>query len=123
MENENRELLDEVIKKTLEDISYMKTGAKERADAIEELREIYRLKIEDDKNNWEYNDRAEKRAAEEKAQKKDRRIKVGLEITSIFAPIIAYGTLFAKGLKFEETGAIASSMMKNLLSKIKFTKR
>lgn len=123
MEKDSRELLDEVIRKTLEDISELEEGSEKKADAIDNLKELYRLKIDDDKNNWEYNDRAEKRAEELNAQKKDRRVRIGLELTSIFAPLLGYASLFARGLKFEETGAITSSMVRNLLSKVKIGRK
>ena len=37
-------------------------------------------------------------------------------------PLVGYGHWFRKGLKFEETGSITSSMMRNLINKFKTKK-
>ena len=123
MEKDNRELLDDVIRKTLEDLGSMETGTEEWEKLSEELRKLYQLKLDDDRTNWEYSDRSEKRAEEETSKKKDRQIRIGLGLLELLIPIISYRSLFLRGLKFEETGSIASSMMRNLLSKAKFGRR
>ena len=55
-------------------------------------------------------------------QKVDRLMRAGVAMVEIGLPLVCYGHWFRKGLKFEETGSITSSMMRNLINKFK-TKR
>lgn len=55
-------------------------------------------------------------------QKVDRLMRAGIAMVEIGLPLVCYGHWFRKGLKFEETGSITSSMMRNLINKFK-TKR
>lgn len=55
-------------------------------------------------------------------QKIDRLVRAGIAMVEIGLPLVCYGHWFRKGLKFEETGSITSSMMRNLINKFK-TKR
>lgn len=60
-------------------------------------------------------------------QMKDERIgtyiRAGVEVGGLLVPAFVYMVLFHKGLKFEETGTVASSMVRNLMGKFKPTKR
>ncbi len=55
-------------------------------------------------------------------QKIDRLIRAGIAMVEIGLPLVCYGHWFKKGLKFEETGSITSSMMRNLINKFKTKK-
>lgn len=57
-----------------------------------------------------------------KDQKVDRLIRAGIAMVEIGLPLVCYGHWFGKGLKFEETGSITSSMMRNLINKFKTKK-
>lgn len=60
------------------------------------------------------------------ADREDQRIgqliHTGVALVEIGLPLVCYGHWFRKGLKFEETGSITSSMMRNLLNKFKTKK-
>lgn len=55
-------------------------------------------------------------------QKIDRLVRTGIAMVEIGLPLVCYGHWFRKGLKFEETGSITSSMMRNLINKFKTKK-
>lgn len=55
-------------------------------------------------------------------QKIDRLMRVGVAMMELGLPLVCYGHWFRKGLKFEETGSITSSMMRNLINKFKTKK-
>lgn len=55
-------------------------------------------------------------------QKVDRLMRTGIAMVEIGLPLVCYGHWFRKGLKFEETGSITSSMMRNLINKFKTKK-
>lgn len=50
---EVRELLEEEIKKEIEELGNFEQGSKEHTAAVENLAKLYRLKIEETKNDWE----------------------------------------------------------------------
>ena len=60
--------------------------------------------------------------AQAEDQKIDRLVRAGIEMLGIGLPLVCYGHWFRKGLKFEETGSITSSMMRNLINKFKTKK-
>lgn len=64
MENEIRELLDEEIKRQIEDLSSLEPGSKEQAIATESVNKLYRLKIEEDRTNWEADEKYNRRMME-----------------------------------------------------------
>lgn len=55
-------------------------------------------------------------------QKIDRLVRAGIAMVELGLPLVCYGHWFKKGLKFEETGSITSSMMRNLINKFKTKK-
>lgn len=55
-------------------------------------------------------------------QKTDRLMRAGIAMMEIGLPLVCYGHWFRKGLKFEETGSITSSMMRNLINKFRTKK-
>lgn len=55
-------------------------------------------------------------------QKIDRLMRAGIALMELGLPLVCYGHWFRAGLKFEETGSITSSMMRNLINKFKTKK-
>lgn len=55
-------------------------------------------------------------------QKIGRLMQAGIAMVELGLPLMCYGHWFRKGLKFEETGSITSSMMRNLINKFKTKK-
>ena len=55
--------------------------------------------------------------------KKAGYIRTGVEVFGIILPAVLYTRLFKAGLKFETEGTVTSSMFRNLIGKLKPTKR
>lgn len=121
MKDKNRLLLDEVIEKEIQEISALNIGADDRADLIEELNQLYKLRIEEAKieqARLEKYEEKEMKQAQLKSQSLDRWVNIGLQVGLTLASLIAYNIWFNRGLKFEETGTVASPMTRNLMSKM-----
>lgn len=136
--NENiNELLDEEIAAEVQSISEMKDGSTEKSKAISDLATLYKLRIEENKNLWEADEKYDRRKMEEEAglrdedikrtqiseQIKDRYFKVGIAAAELMIPLVFYGIWMNKGFKFEETGAYTSTTFKGLFNRFRPTKK
>ena len=136
--NENiNELLDEEIAAEIRSISEMKDGSTEKSKAISDLTTLYKLRIEENKNLWEADEKYDRRKMEEEAglrdenikrtqiseQIKDRYFKVGIAAAELMIPLVFYGFWMNKGFKFEETGAYTSTTFKGLFNRFRPTKK
>lgn len=113
-----QELLKEEIISEIHAIANMQSGSEEKGKAIDDLDKLYRLKIEDEKLDWE----RETKKSQQSDQAKDRYFKVGTTLVEIAIPLIFYGIWMNRGFKFEETGAYTSTTFRNLFSRFKPTK-
>ena len=136
--NENiNELLGEEIAAEIQSISKMKDGSTEKSKAISDLATLYKLRIEENKNLWEADEKYDRRKMEEDAglrdedikrtriseQIKDRYFKVGIAAAELMIPLVFYGIWMNKGFKFEETGAYTSTTFKGLFNRFRPTKK
>ena len=136
--NENiNELLDEEIAAEIRSISEMKDGSTEKSKAISDLATLYKLRIEENRNLWEADEKYDRRKMEEEAglrdedikrtqiseQIKDRYFKVGIAAAELMIPLVFYGIWMNKGFKFEETGAYTSTTFKGLFNRFRPTKK
>lgn len=136
--NENiNELLDEEIAAEIRSISEMKDGSTEKSKAIDDLATLYKLRIEENRNLWEADEKYDRRKMEEEAglrdedikrtqiseQIKDRYFKVGIAAAELMIPLAFYGIWMNKGFKFEETGAYTSTTFKGLFNRFRPTKK
>lgn len=150
MNIEIKELLGEEIKSLIEKLSSLDKGSEEYSKVAESLNKLYRLKIEDDKNEIEEDEKYNRRSMDNEqsvidAELKDKQIdtdadirnrelevkgkqlreqswdrwaNVGLQLTLAGFGFASYAYLYFRGLKFEETGSIASNGMRNLCSRM-----
>ena len=143
MEEINK-LMDEEIVSQIKGLKTLQAGSQEQTAAVKNLTALYEARINQEKVQLDADDKREKRemereqqAADEAAarerdlklkeaqaedQKIDRLVRAGIEMLGIGLPLVCYGHWFRKGLKFEETGSITSSMMRNLINKFKTKK-
>lgn len=70
-----RNLLEEEIATEFEDLGSLEAGSKEKTTAIENLVKLYRLKIDDDKNTWEFDEKYNQRIAENERHQLDGQLK------------------------------------------------
>ncbi len=131
------ELLDKEIAAEIQSISEMKDGSTEKSKAISDLATLYKLRIEENKNLWEADEKYDRRKMEEEAglrdedikrtqiseQIKDRYFKVGIAAAELMIPLVFYGIWMNKGFKFEETGAYTSTTFKGLFNRFRPTKK
>ena len=68
---EVRELLEEEIKKEIEELGNFEQGSKEHTAAVENLAKLYRLKIEETKNDWEIDEKYNRRIMDQESSEKD----------------------------------------------------
>lgn len=144
MENEIRNLLEEEIKNQIQKISSMDPGSKEKSMAVEDLSKLYRLKIEDDKNESNMIEMRERRAMDTAKitnemkshelddhfkqgqfaeQIKDRYFRLGIAAAELILPLMFYAVWMRKGFKFEENGTYTSTTFRGLFSRFKPTKK
>ena len=116
MDEEIRKLLEEEIKAEIRDLSTLEPGSKEKSTAIEDLAKLYKLRIEETRNEWDFNEKYESRDSDMQFKKnqleeqvKDRYFRLGVEAAGIILPLIFYGIWMRKGFKFEETGTFTST--------------
>ena len=143
--NDIKELLDERIKKEIEGLSSLEIASQEKGAAIQDLVNLYKLRIEESKNEMdakEKHDACIMELDEKKAlrfmeheqemlskkalleeQTKDRYVKIGIASAEIGLPLAFYAVWMKRGFKFEETGTFTSTVFKGLFSRFKPTKK
>lgn len=130
MDEEIKDLLGEVIKSGIRDLSSLPSGSKEKSSAIDDLVKLYKLRIEETKNEWDFNKKynaheSDKRfkKAQLEEQVKDRYFRLGVEAAGIILPLIFYGIWMRKGFEFEETGTFTSTTFRGLFNRFRPTKK
>lgn len=130
MNDEIMELLGEEIKSQIENLSSLEAGSKEQSEAVDNLTKLYRLRIDENKNNWEYGEKFDRREMENQQheeqlaeQIKDRYLRFGMDIAGLILPLIFYASWMKKGFRFEETGTFTSATFRGLFSRFRPTKK
>ena len=138
MDEKNIEkLLREEIATQIQALSEFEPGSKEKSAAIDDLVQLYKLRIEENKSIWDTyakhnscvaDNEAKVREEEIKRQQiseqvKDRYFKAGIAGAELIVPLIFYGIWMNKGFKFEETGTFTSSTFKGLINRFRPTKK
>jgi len=136
MDEEIRDLLGGEIKSQIESLSDMETGSKEKSAAIDDLAKLYRLRLEENKNEGELDEKQSCRFTEDnhfddeldlkKAQLRedirDRYFRVGIAAAEIVLPLLFYASWIRKGFRFEQTGTFTSTTFRGLFNKFRPTK-
>ncbi len=137
MEENIRDLLSGEISKEIQALSSLNAGSKEKSTAIDDLAKLYKLRIEESKNDWEYDEKYNRRVMEEEAstrdeemkrtqlseQIKDRYFRLGIAAAELMIPLMFYGIWMKKGFKFEETGTYTSTTFRGLFNRFRPTKK
>lgn len=130
MDEEIKDLLEEEIKFEIQDLSSLPSGSKEKSSAIEDLVKLYKLRIEETKNEWDFNEKYDAHKSDKQFKKaqleeqvKDRYFRLGVEAAGIILPLIFYGIWMRKGFKFEETGTFTSTTFRGLFNRFRPTKK
>ena len=119
-------LLSEEIEGEIENLSSLEPGSDEHSKAVESLSKLYKLKIEESKNQSELEEKQKEELLKQeqmKEQRIDRWVKVGVAACELTIPLIFYGVWMKRGFKFEETGTFCSPTFKNFFSRLRPTKK
>lgn len=115
------ELLDEVIETELLNLSDMETGSEGRSNAVKDLTELYKLRIEEAKAEQARADsraEAEMKHEQAKSQTTFQWLNIGAQLFIAGCGLIAYNSWFHDGLKFEETGTVRNPWTRSLMTKM-----
>ncbi|MCL2837734.1 MAG: hypothetical protein FWE04_01515 [Oscillospiraceae bacterium] len=126
MDKNSREMLEEVINTQLNSLSALQTGSKEKTAAINEVAVLYRLKIDETKNEMEFDEKHARRAAEwnqSNDMEKERYFKLGIVAAEIMIPLIFYAYWMHRGFKFEQEGTYTSTTFRGLFNRFRPTKK
>lgn len=108
--DKNKEKLDGLISDMIDDLPNTEAGSAERTAAVEDLNKTYKLKIEEAKNETE------------KKQTRNQLIVqlfgIGVNVGVTIWSWRNFNRNYYNGLKFEETGAISSKIVRDLTSKM-----
>lgn len=117
--DQTKDMLERQIQVEIEKISVMEDGSEEKSRAIEGINKLYRLMIDQEKNESDV-------AIEEiktNTQTWLDRAKVVVDVVAIVVPIGFYGIWMGRGFKFEETGTYTSKTFQGLTKFFKPTKK
>lgn len=118
-------MLSEEIKSELEELKTIEVGSDKYKTAVDGITKLTDRVIEMDKNESDFQERVDSRVAENELKekqliedRKDRRMKNGISIGSLFvtSAVTVWGTL--KVLKFEEVGTITTIVGRNVIGKL-----
>lgn len=130
MDEEIRRLLGEEIKTEIQKLSSLESGSKEKSTAIEDLATLYRLRIEETKNELDFDEKYDSRVSDQLLKKeqldeqvKDRYFRLGVEAASILLPMMFYAVWMRRGFRFEETGTFTSTTFRGLFNRFKPTRK
>mgnify|MGYP000318377222 FL=1 len=132
-----KDLLNEEIATEIQNLSELKAGSDEKSSAIDDLAKLYKLRIEENKSEWDAYEKYDRRVMEGEANTKDDELKqkqleeqvkeryfrVGVAAAELMVPLIFYGIWMRKGFKFEETGTYTSKTFTGLINRFKPTKK
>lgn len=132
-----KDLLNEEIAMEIQNLSEFKAGSDEKSSAIDDLTKLYKLRIEENKSEWDADEKHDRRVMEGEANTKDDELKqkqleeqvkeryfrVGVAAAELMVPLIFYGIWMRKGFKFEETGTYTSKTFTGLINRFRPTKK
>lgn len=132
-----KDLLNEEIATEIQNLSELEAGSDEKSSAIDDLTKLYKLRIEENKSEWDADEKYYRRVMEGEANTKDDELKqkqleeqvkeryfrVGVAAAELIVPLIFYGIWMRKGFKFEETGTYTSKTFTGLINRFKPTKK
>lgn len=116
--DESKTRLIDVIVDALNDLSDVDKSGDEYSKRIDDITQLYKLKMEETKYEMENERETEAKEAQIQESKKDRYFKAGVEIVGIMIPTILYAVFMNRGFKFEEEGVYKSKTFSNLTSRL-----
>lgn len=136
-------LLEEEIEEQIKNLPSIK-DAKEKSMAVEDVTKLYKLRIEQAKNEAELAEKQARREMEARQIKldseakersenleefrlsemvRDRYFRTGIAVLEIGLPLMFYGVWMRRGFKFEKDGTYTSKTFMNLFNRFKPTRK
>ena len=136
MQEKIQNSLEEEIEERIKELGALEVSTDKYTDAVESISKLYSLRSTESKIDADYSQKIEELEKEETLKQREfdlkeqemaqnKKLAVAgniVQVGCVAIPLAVYAVLYDKGLKFEETGTIASSMVRNLIQKFKFTK-
>lgn len=136
-------LLEEEIEEQINNLSSI-PDPKQKSMAVEDLTKLYKLRIEQAKNEAELTEKQARREMESRQIKldseakersenleeirlsemvRDRYFRTGIAVLEIVLPLMFYGVWMRRGFKFEKDGTYTSKTFMNLFNRFKPTRK
>lgn len=136
-------LLEEEIEEQINNLSGI-SDLKQKSMAVEDVTKLYKLRIEQAKNEAELAEKQARREMEARQIKldseakersenleeirlsemvRDRYFRTGIAVLEIGLPLMFYGVWMRRGFKFEKDGTYTSKTFMNLFNRFKPTKK
>lgn len=136
-------LLEEEIEEQIKNLSDI-SDPKQKSMAVEDVTKLYKLRIEQVKNETELAEKQARREMEARQIKldseakersenleefrlsemvRDRYFRTGIAMLEIGLPLMFYGVWMSRGFKFEKDGTYTSKTFMNLFNRFKPTKK
>ena len=136
-------LLEEEIEEQINNLSSI-PDPKQKSMAVEDLTKLYKLRIEQAKNEAELAQKQARREMETRQIKldseakersenleefrlsemvRDRYFRTGIAVLEIVLPLMFYGVWMRRGFKFEKDGTYTSKTFMNLFNRFKPTRK
>lgn len=119
MADESKTLLEREIEDRIENLKSQVPGAPEDSEAVENLRKLHTMRIEEIKLEME----GKTKAKESKADRIYQWAKLGVDVAGIGLPLIFYGIWMDRGFKFEKDGTFTSTTFRGLFNRFRPTGR
>lgn len=127
--DEIKVMLAEEIKSEIGNLSTLEIGTDEHTTAIDNLTKLYKLKIEETKNEKELLETVNAREIEQQLKReqlsdqvKERYFRMGIDVAGLILPLMFYASWMKKGFKFEETGTFTSTTFRGLFNRFRPSK-
>lgn len=117
-----RVLLMDEIADDLEALSHFSPDTEEYQKVADNIGKLHKLLMDEEAHSLESESQLYDDRRKDDAQKKDHVLqwfKIGVEVCGVVLPLVAYSVWYNKGLKFEETGTITSSMVRGLMNRFR----
>jgi hypothetical protein len=134
MSDNIKELLDEAIRQEILNLGTLEIASEAKGAAVDDVVKLYKLRIEETKNEAEIREKREARIMENEREERtkqaqqsdaviDRYFKIGLAAAELALPLTFYGVWMHRGFKFEQTGTYTSKTFMGLINRFKPTKK
>lgn len=128
MDDDIRELLSEEIASEIKSLSQLDPGSKEHSDAVDNLAKLYRLRIDETKNEMDYREQVDRDTYDDQfrrfqfhSEEIGRYIRLGLDAAGIILPLMFYAAWMKRGFEFEKDGTFTSQTFRGLFNKFRPT--